>query len=157
MQTFVPLVVELSGVFRDQGRVDGKGDGKEVCDLLAVFDNHVMIFSDKDCHFQDNKDLRIAWARWYKKAVLASAAQIWGAERWIRDAPTKLFLDRKCTVPFPINLPKPDEAIFHRIVVAHDGSRACKKALGGSGSLMLSNVLLGDDHLHMPFMIGRLD
>lgn len=35
------------GVFRDQGRVDGKGDGKEVCDLLVVFDNHIIIFSDK--------------------------------------------------------------------------------------------------------------
>ena len=146
------------GVFRDQGRTDGKGDGKEVCDLLVVFDNHVIIFSDKDCHFQDGINLRVAWARWFRKAVLSSAKQVWGAERWIRDFPTRLFLDRKCTKPFPINLPKPDEAIFHRIVVAHDASRACKAVLGGSGSLMLNNTLIGDAHLSgMPFMIGRLD
>jgi hypothetical protein len=146
-----------SGVFRDQGRVDGKGDGKEVCDLLVVFDNHIIIFSDKDCEFQNYTDLRMAWARWFKKAVLASAKQVWGAERWIRDFPTRLFLDRKCTKSFPINLPKPDEAIFHRIVVAHDASRACRAALGGSGSLMLNNGLVGDAHLtSMPFTIGRL-
>lgn len=146
------------GVFRDQGRVDGKGDGKEVCDLLVVFDNHIIIFSDKDCQFQDYANVRVAWARWFKKAVLASAKQVWGAERWIRNFPSRLFLDRKCTKPFPISLPKPDEAIFHRIVVAHDASRACKNLLGGSGSLMLNNTLVGEAHLsEMPFMIGRLD
>jgi hypothetical protein len=32
-----------SGVFRDQGRRNGKGDGKEVCDLLVVFENHIII------------------------------------------------------------------------------------------------------------------
>jgi len=146
------------GVFRDQGRTDGKGDGKEVCDLLVVFDNHIIIFSDKDCHFQDGINLRVAWARWFKKAVLASAKQVWGAERWIRDYPTRLFLDRKCTKPFPINLPKPDKAIFHRIVVAHDASRACKSVCGGSGSLMLDNTIVGDVHVYSrPFTIGRLD
>ena len=140
------------GVFRDQG------GGKEVCDLLVVFDNHIIIFSDKDCQFQDGVTVRVAWARWFRKAVLASAKQVWGAERWIRDFPTRLFLDRKCTKPFPINLPKPDDAIFHRIVVAHDASRACKAVLGGSGSLMLDNRLVGEAHLNgMPFMIGRLD
>jgi hypothetical protein len=140
------------GVFRDQG------GGKEVCDLLVVFDNHIIIFSDKDCQFLDSVGVSVAWTRWFKKAVLASAKQVWGAERWIRDFPTRLFLDRKCTKPFPIKLPKPDEAIFHRIVVAHDASRACKLVLGGSGSLMLNNTLIGDAHLSdMPFMIGRLD
>lgn len=140
------------GVFRDQGH------GKEVCDLLVVFDNHIIIFSDKDCQFQDGVGVRVAWERWFKKAVRASAKQVWGAERWIRDFPTRLFLDRKCTKPFPINLPNLDKAIFHRIVVAHDASRACKAALGGSGSLMLNNTLVGDAHLSgMPFMIGRLD
>jgi hypothetical protein len=33
------------GVFRDQGRTAGRGDGKEVSDLLVVFENHIIIFS----------------------------------------------------------------------------------------------------------------
>lgn len=26
-----------------------QANGKELCDLLVVFDNHIIIFSDKDC------------------------------------------------------------------------------------------------------------
>lgn len=39
------------GVFRDQGK-KGTGDGKEVCDLLVVFGDHIIIFSDKYCEYQ---------------------------------------------------------------------------------------------------------
>jgi hypothetical protein len=145
------------GVFRDQGRPGGKGDGKELCDLLVIFENHIIIFSDKDCRFGDG-DLQIEWARWFKRAVQNSAKQVWGAERWIREFPSRLFIDRQCTIPFPINLPDPDKAIFHRVVVAHDASRACKEKLGGSGSLMLDNGVVGDNHLsHLPFTVGQLN
>jgi hypothetical protein len=146
------------GVFRDQGRPGGKGDGKEVCDLLVVFENHVIIFSDKDCRFGDGNDLDVEWARWFKRAVQGSANQVWGAERWIRQFPSRLFLDRRCTIPFPIDLPDPAHTAFHWIIVAHDASRACREKLGGSGSLMLDNTVIGDLHLaHMPFTIGQID
>lgn len=39
-RTFLSLW-SYPGVYRDQGR-PGKGDGKEVCDLLVVFENHVI-------------------------------------------------------------------------------------------------------------------
>ena len=41
----------------------------EVCDLLVVFDNDVLIFSDKDCAFPEGATLDIRWARWYRKAI----------------------------------------------------------------------------------------
>jgi hypothetical protein len=145
------------GVFRDQGQRGNKGDGKEVCDLLVVFENHIIIFSDKDCRFSDAPDLKVAWGRWFKRAVQQSAQQVWGAERWIRQFPKRLFLDRACRVPFPIDLPELDCAVFHRIVVAHDASRACKARLGGSGSLMIDTSVVGGDHLKMPFTIGQLN
>ena len=145
------------GVFRDQGRLTGKGDGKEVCDLLVVFEEHIIIFSDKHCHFAESGDLGTDWGRWYKRAVLKSAEQIWGAERSIRDFPNRLFLDRHCHVPFPISLPLVDKARFHRIVVAHDAARRCHEILGGSGSLMLQSTLHGTDHLKQPFRIGHID
>jgi len=144
-------------VFRDQGKSKEKGDGKELCDLLVVFENHVLIFSDKDCRFNDALDLELAWSRWFKKAVQKSAEQVWGAERWIKNFPNRLFLDSRCLSPFPINLPDPSKAIFHRIVVAHDASRACGEKLGGSGSLMISNGVVGDAHQHVPFTIGQID
>lgn len=145
------------GIFRDQGRSGGKGDGKEVADLLAVFENHVIIFSDKHIRFRNAINVEVGWSRWLTKAVLKSAQQVWGAERWIRQFPNRLFLDKTCTVPFPIDLPDPANATFHRVVVAHDASRVCRERFGGSGSLMLDTHLVGDEHLKKPFAIGRID
>ena len=139
------------GVFRDQG------DGKEVSDLLVVFENNVIIFSDKHIRFDNTEKIGISWARWFKKAVLKSAQQVWGAERWIKQFPTRLFLDKGCTIPFPIVLPDPATATFHRIVVAHDASRVCKEHLGGSGSLVLNSQVVGEEHLKEPFVIGHVD
>jgi len=66
-------------------------------------------------------------------------------------------LDRQCTIPFPINLPDPSSAIFHRIVVAHGASGTCRELLGGSASLMLNSRLIGDAHLYEPLTIGQLN
>ncbi len=155
-RTFLSLW-SYPGVFRDQGRKAGKGDGKEVSDLLVVFENHVIIFSDKHINFDDTDNTEVGWGRWFKKAVLKSAQQVWGAERWIRQFPNRLFLDKSCTIPFPLVLPDPGAATFHRIVVAHDASRVCRDRMGGSGSLMLNADLVGEEHLKQPFVIGRID
>src|SRR4051812_23253366 len=70
-------------LFRDQRGMPGS-EGKELCDLLVLFGDHVLIFSDKDCDCLDGDNLDLIWRRWYKRAVLKSAQQIWGAERWIK-------------------------------------------------------------------------
>src|ERR1700682_4306148 len=116
-RTFLSLW-SYPGIYRDQAGT-GKKEGKEVCDLLVVCGRHVLIFSDKHCGFDDTGDLLLAWPRWFRKAVKKSADQVWGAERCIRKFPSRLFLDRACTRPFPITLPDPGECVFHRIVVAH--------------------------------------
>jgi hypothetical protein len=159
-RTFLSLW-SYSGVYRDQGKT-GSGDGKEVCDLLVAFHNHVIIFSDKDCVFPRTGNLERDWCRWYRRAVLASANQIWGAERWLRSQGSRLFLDRKCTQPFPLNLPDASTATFHRVVVAHNASQRCREELGGSGSLMLVPRITGPMHYDptsgpiMPFAIGQV-
>lgn len=150
-------------MYRDQGRQNYKGDGKEVCDLLVVFENHVIIFSDKDCEFPDTGNLEVDWQRWYRKAVLAPAKQIFGAERWIRLYRNRLYLDRSCSIAFPIDVPPPEAARFHRVVVAHASSRRCAGMMAGSGSLMLDSTVVGDRHLvpisegGRPFTIGQID
>lgn len=142
------------GVFRNQGQAGGKGDGKEVCDLLVVFENHIIIFSDKDCAVPDSPNVELDWKRWYKKAIWKSALQVWGAERWIRSFPDRLFLNRQCTTRIPIRVKITPSTRVHRIVVAHDGARRCKEVLGGSGSLMINNSVVGDAHYTTPFTIG---
>src|SRR5438876_9572344 len=59
-QSFLSLW-SYPGVYRDQGRPGVFGDGKAVCDLLVVFQRHVMLFSDKDCAFPDTGDLVLDW------------------------------------------------------------------------------------------------
>jgi hypothetical protein len=114
-------------MFRDQGRQGGVGDGKELCDLLVVFEDHIIIFSDKDRAFPQSGDLDLDWARWYRRALANSAKQVWGAERWIAEYPTRLFLDRADTQPFPLRLQE-TRARFHRIVVAHGITDACRNS-----------------------------
>lgn len=152
-----------SGIYRDQGKKTQTSDGKEVCDLLVVFGNHLIIFSDKDCEFPNTGDLDLDWSRWYRKAIEKSAKQIWGAERWLLNHPDKIYLDRACTIPFPIDLPNGGVANIHRIVVAHGSAERCKKELGGIGSLMIDTDLNGNDHYiksadgGTPFAVGQVD
>lgn len=79
-----------SGVYRDQGTTSARQIGKEVCDMLVVFENHILIFSDKYCEFPQSSDIDLNWSRWFRRAILASADQIFGAERWIRTNPHRL-------------------------------------------------------------------
>jgi hypothetical protein len=126
-----------ANVYRDQGKC-GTGDGKELCDVLAVFGDDVLIFSDKSCQFPDTP-METAWPRWYRRAIQKSAHQLLGAERWLRTHPQRVFLDRACLQPFPIDLPPPERVRIHRILVTTGASEACRKFYGGgSGSLMLS-------------------
>jgi hypothetical protein len=145
-------------VYRDEGRPSGKGDGKEVCDLLVIFENHIIIFSDKDCEFRNTGRIEVDWPRWFKRAIQKSAVQVYGAESWIKRSPHNLYIDKQCSKPFPISLPSPERAVFHRIVVAHNGSQRCQEALGGSGSLMINSTLTDDKgHFARPFTVGQID
>lgn len=152
-------------IFRDQGKTGStSSDGKEVTDLLVVFDKHIIIFSDKDCEYKDYGSPVLNWRRWYKKAILKSAEQVWGAERWIKEHPERLFLDNKCQHRLPVELPPADEMQVHRIVVAHNVSPECRKKYGGTGSLKINTTILGNEHYDTPndeniepFFIGLID
>lgn len=151
------------GVYRNQSAGGGSQGGKELCDLLVVFENHILIFSDKDILFPNTGDLDVDWSRWVRKAVLESGEQLYGAERWIKEHPDRLYIDRKCQQPFPIDLPDIRSARIHRIIIAHGASERCKHELGGSGSLMIFSDICGKDHLAkreiggIPFAIGQID
>lgn len=149
-------------VYRDQ-KFGHATIGKEVCDLLVVFDQHIFVFSDKYCEFPNSGNLQQDWVRWFKKAILKSAVQVCGAERWIRTFPERLFIDKFCKERFPVSLPPNDKMILHRLVIAHGSAQRCRETFGGgSGSLIINPSLVGKDHYDStsssiaPFMIGRL-
>jgi hypothetical protein len=64
-----------------------KEDGDEFCDLLAVSENDVFIFFDREGqHFASKNDPYLNWTRWKKKVVEAQIRTANGAERYIRRA-----------------------------------------------------------------------
>ncbi len=146
-----------SNLFTDRGRKNGKGVGKELCDLLVIFENDIILFSDKNSKFGNSPDIEVSWRRWFKKTVIKSSCQLYGAERWLRQYPDRIFLDPHCNSRFPFKIPNPSKLRVHRIAVALGAHDACKAFFGGSslGSLVIDSGLVGDDHYKMPFYIGQ--
>lgn len=124
--------------YREQ-RAAKSGDGKELTDLLVDFGDDVVIFSDKNVALRETGDASVNWSRWYRDAVVDGAKQLFGAERWLKQFPDKVFLDRACAVPMPVRLPSPERARYHRVVVVHGAAEACRRVHGGSGSLMVAS------------------
>jgi hypothetical protein len=135
--------------------------GKELCDLLVVCGDDVLIFSDKSIKWSSGAATNIAWPRWYRKAIGKSAAQINGAARYLRDHPDQLFLDAASKTRFPLTLPPADRRRVHLIAVALGAAEVCaeyrREALG---YLAIDPGLKGDDHTNIgadgftPFSIG---
>lgn len=140
----------------------GKGDGKELCDLLVVCGDHVLIFSDKTVEWPGGSDDQLAWKRWYRRAIQKSVNQIRGAERWITKFPEGIFLDKQCTQRLPLTIPPAPRRKIHGIIVAHGAGEACRQYFGeGIGSLMIMTGIQGDAHWNtehvMPFCIGDVE
>jgi hypothetical protein len=57
-------------LYRAERRPDGSVQAKEVRDLLVVFENDVLIFSDKDVVFAKSDDIHKDWARWYRRSEM---------------------------------------------------------------------------------------
>lgn len=154
-RTFLSLW-SYTNLYTDEGRKNGRGDGKELCDLMVVFDKDVLLFSDKHCEFPEHHDIDIAWARWFKGAIQKSANQLHGAESWIRRFPDRIFLDRRCTQRLPLPIPNLNSAQFHRLAVTRGAYAKCREFFGGNstGSLLINTDIQGSDHLQNPFTIG---
>ena len=129
-----------------------KKPGKELCDLLVILGDDVLIFSDKSCSYGNSGDAELDWKRWYKKSISHSAAQIAEAERWIRQKPDQIFLDAKCSEALPIALSPIERKRVHRICVALGASDRAKVATGSSSLRIKPSAKNGSEQ----FTIGRI-
>jgi hypothetical protein len=162
-QTFLNLW-SYPNTFIDKKGKNG-GDGKELCDLLVVCGDTVIIFSDKSIGWPEHQDVNVSWARWCRRAIEKSVDQIRGAERWLKQFPERVFIDRRCTQPLPIALPPPDRARVHGVAIALGAEVACKKYYNDDddGSLVIVAPLKGKDHTnpqakaYIPFAVGDVD
>jgi len=105
-----------------------KDDGHELCDLLAVFGDHVFIFFDRENQLPEVPDIdpQVLWDRWKRSVVDRQVKTAHGAERYIRSG-RPIFLDAKKTTSFPLTIDA-QNIIIHKIVVAHGAKEACKRA-----------------------------
>lgn len=139
----------------------GKGDGKELCDMLAVCGDDIIIFSDKTIKWQDDRPIEVAWPRFYRNAVEEAVKQINGANNWITRFPEKIFTDPACTQKLPIELPPFALRRVHGVVVATGAELAIKKYYNDdSGSFLIVPRFKGneavdfDQPAFIPFAIG---
>ena len=150
-------------VYRDTF-VNGKPAGKELCDLLVVCGDHVIIFSDKNIPWASHKNIEVAWGRWYKRAVKESVRQLRHAKQLITQYPSRIFLDPRCIKALPIKLPPPESMKVHLVAIALGAHQACSDFFNGdSGSFIIRPSLIGDAHHnpsaphYFPFTIGDID
>lgn len=129
-----------------------KEPGKELVDLMVVFRDDVLLFSDKSCAYPQTGDASLDWRRWYSRAIAKSAHQVRQAERWLRTQPGKIFLDPKAQERLPIALPAPAQIKVHRICVATGAAARCRRE---TGQPMLSlDLTIADDQA--PLRIGTV-
>lgn len=146
-----------TNVYTDEGFKDGKGATKELCDALIIFGNDVIIFSDKHITFQAEKDLKVAWPRWDKRAIADSVKQLHGAKGWLQRFPERTYLDPQCTRRLPVAMPAAQDVRFHLVAVTRGTSDAVVAHFGGKGqgSLLIDSSVTGKAHETEPFTVGQ--
>jgi hypothetical protein len=128
---------------------------KEFCDVIAIFENHMFIFFDrnKTLEFDAEQDFKVKWDRWVRHVIEAQIKTCHGAERYIKNG-GKLFLDNKLKTDFPLKYDY-EQIIIHKIIVAHGAKDACLKFSNENinGSLGIHYGIFTED-LKMPFYIS---
>lgn len=132
-----------------------KSDEKELCDLLAVFENHVFLFFVRESKKFENpeKEISLQWERWKKEVIQKQLTTLEGAEKYIRSSSDKIYLDQKNTIPFP--LPIPDNIVIHKIIVALGAKEACMGFSSDNvyGSLAISYGNIENEKIPSPFLL----
>lgn len=102
---------------------------KELCDVIVICENTIIIISVKDITASENIDEIINYERWYKKAIENSVNQIYGAERFLNSTDYIVLNDRKTK----IKLPPKNSRIIHRIAIAFGSKEEYPLPIGDYG------------------------
>ncbi|WP_082925458.1 SEC-C metal-binding domain-containing protein [Erythrobacter neustonensis] len=132
-----------------------KYDGKELCDLLVVFENDVLVFFDRESNRLKSTDAKIEveWPRWRKEVIDKQSKNASGAARYLK-AGRGVFLDLEAKIPLPIKISP--TARVHKIIVAHGAKEACKRYSGANvtGSLAVAYSPFNDKNFDPPFFVS---
>lgn len=109
-------------------------NNKELCDILIVCGDIIIIISVKDIKMSNHSDDVIKYERWVKKAIDDSAKQIYGAEKFIQNSDEVLLNDYKTK----ISLPKKENRKIYRIAIAFGSSPNFPLPMGDFGKGYIS-------------------
>lgn len=87
---------------------------KELCNVIVVCENTIIIISVKDITISEHKEELIKSEKWIKKVIHDSVDQIYGVERFLETV-DEIFLKDKKT---KIKLPPKESRIIHRVSIA---------------------------------------
>lgn len=124
-------------------------NGKELCDVLIVFGEHLLIFSVKEIGLSSTADREAARSRWHRKAVEKSVFQIYGAEKSLSSMSTVIRSDGTNGS----RIPKGNALQVHRIAVA----------CGADGLVPVHSTDFGKGFVHvfdetsLMHLLGELD
>jgi len=133
-----------------------KEDGKELCDLLVVFERTAIVFFDREKTLaagHDEDAAEVAWKRWRRRVIDAQAKTAHGAERYLRSG-RAIYLDSQLKTPLPRGTNVSFDAV-HKVVVAHGAEEACKAASDQNiaGSLAIAYGKPGTSEFPFPFVL----
>lgn len=129
---------------------------RELCDVLVICGDYVIIFSDKSIDFQFHNDEQIAWRRWHRDAIAESVRQLNGAVRHLFELQTPIYKDRSCTVPLGIPMPPLERAQVYRVAVV-SLTKEVIDATPPQPFLAINGAVIGDQHVAdraTPFRLG---
>lgn len=108
---------------------------KELCDILVVCGQDIVIFSVKHIKFKESEDYETDLSRWQNRAINSSCKQIYGAERWTKTADYVIKNDKTKGV----RLPEGSQRRVLRVAVA----------LGGDNKVFLRYGDFGKGFVHV--------
>lgn len=125
--------------------------GKEIADLLVVFGDDLVIFSDK-ASVLGTQGTGTAWRRWYDRTIAGSVKQLQGASRCLRDPDSNVFVDSSARAPFPFSLPSTAKRRIHVVAVAQPTHDPKDAKVAWPGLSINTEVADGS----VPFQVGML-
>jgi hypothetical protein len=131
-----------------------KADGKELCDLIVVFENNIFLFFDRESRkFDRGGEMALTWERWKKEAITKQIRTAAGAKRYVLNHRDQIYLDANGTVPLPLHIPA-GELQIHKIIVAHGAKEACEQFSSSNiyGSLGITYEAAPSGQSH-PFIV----
>jgi hypothetical protein len=122
--------------------------GKELCDVLIVCDKDVLLWSVKEINIGAGESLT-ALQRWHRKAIQASANQLYGAERQLAQMTSVPIPARSYSMPLPLA----SDRRIHRLAVAL-GSKGLAPLVEGDFGKGFVHVL---DEVSLETLLTELD